>query len=84
MTKLVRDYIEVADHASLDDAIEMLVSLRAMLPQCAGAELRMKGDDVFGRRLSISFLRPKTAEEAACDARYAHAGADRAPVTLAA
>jgi len=81
MTKLVRDYIEIADHSSLDDAIETLVSLREMLAPGADAELRMKGDDVFGRRLSISFLRPQTAEEAACDARYSRAGA---PISLAA
>ncbi len=30
----------------------------------------MKGDDVFGRRLSISYFRELTSEEAACEARY--------------
>jgi hypothetical protein len=30
----------------------------------------MCGDDVFGRRLIVSYLRPQTAEEAARDARY--------------
>jgi len=33
----------------------------------------MRGDDIFGRHLSISYLRPQTAEEAECDARYADA-----------
>jgi hypothetical protein len=27
---------------------------------------------VFGRTLSISFMRPLTDEEAACEGRYAH------------
>jgi hypothetical protein len=30
----------------------------------------MRGDDVFGRHLAISFLRPLTAEEAAVEGRY--------------
>ena len=74
MTKLVREIIEVPDHTSLDEVIEMLVALRQTLPAGCEAEMRMKGDDVFGRRLSITFLRPQTAEEAECDARYAHVG----------
>ena len=32
--------------------------------------LARMGDDVFGRRLTISFLRPQMAEEVARDARY--------------
>ena len=44
--------------------------LREALPEGAEADLRMRGDDIFGRRLSISFLRPQTQDEAACDARY--------------
>jgi len=33
----------------------------------------MKGDDIFGRLLCVSYFRPQTAEEAECDARYAEA-----------
>ena len=33
----------------------------------------MKGDDIFGRLLSICYFRPQTPEEAECDARYAEA-----------
>jgi hypothetical protein len=36
----------------------------------AEAEVRMKGDDIFGRRLSITYFRELTAEEAECEARY--------------
>lgn len=74
MTKLVREVVEVKDHSSLDQLIETLVSVRDALPDAGGeAEVRLRGDDVFGRHLAISFLRPQTAEEAACDARYADA-----------
>ena len=34
-------------------------------------EVQMRGDDVFGRRLSVFYRRPQTAEEMACEARYA-------------
>ena len=77
MPRLVREFVEVADHASLDEVIDALVSLRREMPQSSEAVLRMCGDDVFGRRLSISYLRPQTDAEAALDARYrnaAHAG----------
>src|SRR3546814_19739304 len=80
--KMIRDFIEVNDHISLDSLIEALTAARAALPEGAAADVRMKGDDIFGRKLSISYLRPQTAEEAALDARYAEtcqvhsAGAD--------
>jgi hypothetical protein len=73
MRRLVKDFVEVKDYRSLDQLIERLVEVRASLPDGADAEIRMRGDDVFGRHLSISFSRPQTDEEAACDARYADA-----------
>lgn len=76
MRRLVKDFVEVKDHRSLDQLIEQLLELRASLPEGADAEVRMRGDDVFGRHLSISFSRPQTDEEAACDARYAQAYQD--------
>ena len=73
MSRLVKDFVEIADHMSLDRLIEKLTELRDSLPEGADAELKMRGDDVFGRHLCISFLRPQTAEETACEARYADA-----------
>jgi len=73
MTRLVRDFIEIREHATLDALIERLVALRESIPNAGEAELRMRGDDIFGRQLSISFFRPQTAEEVECDARYAEA-----------
>jgi len=70
--RMVKDFVDVANHASLDSLIETLVSLRGSLPEGAEAEMRIRGDDVFGRTLSISFLRPQTEEEAACEGRYVH------------
>ena len=73
MSRRVKEFIEIKDYMSLDALIEKLVEVRDTLPADAGAEVKMKGDDIFGRLLSISFFRPQTAEEAECDARYAEA-----------
>lgn len=73
MSRLVKDFIEIKDCGSLDALIESLIAARNSLPDGGKAEVRMRGDDVFGRQLSISFFRPQTAEEMECDARYAEA-----------
>ena len=73
MSKLVKDYVEVKDEASLDALIERLIEIRETLPQTGTPQVKMRGDDVFGRHISISFMRPQTAAEAECDARYADA-----------
>lgn len=75
MTRMVRDFLEVEDQIPLDRMIETLAAVRDALPAGAtDAKVRMRGDDVFGRRLTVSFLRPQTAEEMARDARYAGHG----------
>lgn len=69
--RLVRDFFEVEDRVSLDHMIDLLTAVRDRLP--VGAEdtrVQMRGDDVFGRRLTVSYLRPLTADEAAREARY--------------
>ena len=71
MSRLIKDYVEVGDLASLDSLIERLVEIRDSLPADADAELKIRGDDVFGRHLCIGFMRPLTREEAACEGRYA-------------
>jgi hypothetical protein len=70
MARRVKDFIEISDYTSLDTLINILTAIRDNLPEDAEPELRMRGDDVFGRRLTISYLRELTSEEAECDARY--------------
>ena len=77
MSRMIKDYVEIGDHASLDSLIGRLTEIRDSLPADAGAEIRMRGDDIFGRHLSVGYLRPLTAEEAACEGRYAQAGKPR-------
>ena len=73
MSRLVKDFIEIRDYGTLGELIERLVAVRDSLPADTDAEVKMRGDDIFGRQLSISFYRPQTQEEAECDARYAQA-----------
>ena len=70
MARRVKDFIEISDYTSLDQLIKTLSAIRDSLPAEAEPELKLKGDDIFGRRLSITYFRELTAEEAACDARY--------------
>ena len=70
MRTRVKDYIEVSDHTSLDRLITTLVAIRDSLPAGAEPEIKLRGDDVFGRRLSISYNRELKAEEAAAAVRY--------------
>ena len=71
MSRRVKEFIEISDFASLDALIVQLEAIRDQLPDFAEAELRLKGDDVFGRKLTISYMREQTEEEATYDARYA-------------
>ena len=73
MSKRVKDFIEIKGHSSLDALIAQLIEVRDNLPSASDAEVKLRGDDVFGRHLCVSFYRPQTAEEAECDARYADA-----------
>ena len=71
MKRRVKEFVEIVDHVSLDDLIGKLSELRDSLPEQADAELRLRGDEVFGRRLTISYFREQTDEEAECERRYA-------------
>ena len=70
MSRRVKDYVDIANHESLDDLIARLSELRAALPEGSEAELKLRGDDVFGHRITIAFLRDQTAEEAELERRY--------------
>ena len=78
MRRRAKDFIEISDHTSLDMLIKTLVAIRDNLDDHAQPELKLRGDDVFGRRMSISYFREISEEEAAIEARYeaAHYAAD--------
>src|SRR5579864_4789157 len=71
----VKDFIDISEYTSLDDLLRYLQAIRDNLPADHQAELRIRGDDVFGRRLTISYFREQTAEEVELESKYA--GGDR-------
>ena len=73
MSRRVKEFVDIADHVSLDELIEKLAEVRGSLPDNAEAELRLRGDDVFGRRITISYMRDQAREEAEVEKRYAKA-----------
>ena len=70
MGRRVKDFIEISDYTSLDSLNNTLVAIRDNRPEEAEPQLKLRGDDVFGRRITIAYLRELTVEEAECDARY--------------
>ena len=70
MPRRVKDFIEISDYTSLDTLIRYLETIRDNLPQDHAAELKIRGDDVFGRRLTITYFREQTPDEVELEARY--------------
>jgi len=69
----IKDYIDISEYTSLDDLIRYLETIRDNLPPEHEAELKIRGDDVFGRRLTITYFRELTPDEAELDAKYGDA-----------
>jgi len=73
MKRRVREFVDIDDHVSLDGLIEKLAEVRDSLSEECEAELRLRGDEIFGHRITISYLREQTDEEAEIEKRYAQA-----------
>ena len=73
MPRRIKDFIDISEYTSLDDLIRYLETIRDNLPPEHDAELKIRGDEVFGRRLTITYFREQTPDEADLEARY---GAD--------
>jgi hypothetical protein len=67
----VKDFIDISEFTSLDDLIRYLETIRDNLPPEHEAELKIRGDDVFGRRLTITYFRDQTPDEAQLEKKYA-------------
>ncbi|HVU31701.1 MAG TPA: hypothetical protein VHE36_15020 [Sphingomicrobium sp.] len=70
MPRRVKDFIDISEYTSLDDLIRYLETIRDNLPPDHQAELRIRGDEVFGRRLTISYFREQTPEEVELESKY--------------
>ncbi|HET9145088.1 MAG TPA: hypothetical protein VFN81_03240 [Sphingomicrobium sp.] len=73
MKRRVKEFVEIDEHVSLEELIGKLAEIRDSLPDGCEAELRLRGDEVFGRRITISYFREQTDEEAELEKRYAEA-----------
>jgi hypothetical protein len=76
----VKDFIDISEYTSLDDLIRYLNTIRDNLPADHQAELKIRGDEVFGRRLTITYFREQTPEEAELDSKYSGADKDNATI----
>ena len=79
MPRRVKDFIDISEYTSLDDLIRYLEAVRDNLPAEHEAELKIRGDDIFGRRLTITYFREQTPEEAALEAKYSEPGEKEDP-----
>jgi len=73
MSRRVKEIVDIRDHGSLDALIASLNELRDALPEGSEAELKLRGDEVFGHRITITYFRDQTEAEAECERRYAEA-----------
>src|SRR3954471_5030007 len=73
MSRRVKEFIDISDHKSLDELIAKLAEVQRQLPEDCEAELKLRGDDIFGHRLTITYFREQTAEEAERERRYVEA-----------
>ena len=76
MPRRVKDFIDISEYTSLDDLIRYLKTIRDNMPPDHQAELKIRGDDIFGRRLTISYFREQTAEEVQLESKYAGGDAE--------
>ena len=70
MPRRVKDFIDISEYTSLDDLIRYLETIRDNLPADHQAEMKIRGDEVFGRRLTITYFREQTSDEAELESKY--------------
>jgi hypothetical protein len=76
----VKDFIDISEFTSLEDLIRYLETIRDNLPPEHQAELKIRGDDIFGRRLTISYFREQTPEEVELESKYNGGDSDGANI----
>ncbi len=70
----VKDFIDISEYTSLEDLIRYLKTIRDNLPEGHEAELKIRGDDVFGRRLTITYFREQNPDEVELESKYLNGG----------
>ena len=67
----VKDFIDISEYTSLDQLIHYLETIRDNLPPEHQAEMKIRGDEIFGKRLTITYFREQTPEEVELESKYA-------------
>ena len=80
MPRRVKDFIDISEYTSIDDLIRYLETIRDNLPTDHQAELKIRGDEIFGRRLTITYFREQTPEEIELESKYV--GDDKAGASI--
>ena len=70
MPRRVKDFIDISEYTSLDDLIRYLETSRDNLPADHHADMKIRGDEVFGRRLPITYFREQTPDEIELESKY--------------
>ena len=70
MPRRVKDFIDISEYTSLDDLIRYLETIRDNLPDGCEAEMKIRGDEIFGKRLTIQYFREQTADEVELESKY--------------
>ncbi len=61
---MVREYVELIGCGTIEAVIASLQAVKDELPPgCSGIEVRLRGDDVFGRHILLTYSRPETEAE---------------------
>jgi len=76
----IKDFIDISEYTSLDDLIRYLETIRDNLPPEHQAELKIRGDEVFGRRLTITYFREQTSDEIELESKYIAGAKDGATI----
>ncbi len=80
MPRRVKDFIDISEYTSLDDLIRYLETIRDNLPPEHQAEMKIRGDEIFGKRLTITYFREQTPEEVELESKYAADGEENASI----
>lgn len=80
MPRRVKDFIDISEYTSLNDLIRYLETIRDNLPAEHQAELKIRGDEIFGRRLTISYFREQTPDEVELETKYGSGEGDSAGI----
>ncbi|HEV2596616.1 MAG TPA: hypothetical protein VGU01_15605 [Sphingomicrobium sp.] len=80
MPRRVKDFIDISEYTSLDDLIRYLEAIRDNLPTDHQAEMKIRGDEIFGRRLTITYFREQTPDEVELESKYSADDTDSASI----